>query len=77
MEKLILHNINKSYERGVPVLKDISLSVAKGDFVVLLGPSGSGKSCGSWIQGGGSDRHPSDQLWPRAAWRDHVAGRDP
>lgn len=34
MEKLILHNINKSYERGVPVLKDISLSVAKGDFVV-------------------------------------------
>lgn len=44
MEKLILHNINKSYERGVPVLKDISLSVAKGDFVVLLGPSGSGKS---------------------------------
>lgn len=44
MKKLILHNINKSYERGVPVLKDISLSVAKGDFVVLLGPSGSGKS---------------------------------
>ena len=44
MEKLILHNINKSYERCVPVLKDISFSVAKGEFVVLLGPSGSGKS---------------------------------
>ena len=44
MKKLELININKSYERNIPVLKDVSFSVDSGDFLVLLGPSGSGKS---------------------------------
>ena len=44
MKKLKLININKSYERNIPVLKDVSFSVDSGDFLVLLGPSGSGKS---------------------------------
>jgi len=42
----ILHLV-KSYTRGdqdVPVLQDISLNVARGDFIALMGPSGSGKS---------------------------------
>lgn len=42
-----LSDICKSYGRGeeeVQVLKNVSLSVASGDFVAIVGPSGSGKS---------------------------------
>ena len=40
---LELKNISKTYE-GKPLLKDISLSVAPGETICLLGASGSGKS---------------------------------
>ncbi|MEA5010935.1 MAG: ABC transporter ATP-binding protein [Angelakisella sp.] len=42
-----MHSINKYYQMGeekLHVLKNISLTVTKGDFVAILGPSGSGKS---------------------------------
>lgn len=44
---LSLENINKAYKMGensLHVLKDISLTVEKGEFVSILGASGSGKS---------------------------------
>lgn len=40
-------DINKGFllgEEKVPVLKDISFSVAEGEYVAILGPSGSGKT---------------------------------
>lgn len=42
-----ISHLVKSYTRGdqeVPVLQDISLKIARGDFISLMGPSGSGKS---------------------------------
>lgn len=39
-----LYNICKAYQKDSAALVDITLKVAKGDFVYLTGPSGAGKS---------------------------------
>lgn len=42
-----LKNVTKSYHNGVfdvPALKDINLTIEKGEFTVFAGPSGSGKT---------------------------------
>jgi ABC-type lipoprotein export system ATPase subunit len=47
MELITLEDITKTYKLGeqdVPVLKGVSMTVARGDFVALTGASGSGKS---------------------------------
>jgi sulfate/thiosulfate transport system ATP-binding protein len=40
---IVLDQITKRYQ-GSPVVNDVSLEIAEGEFFVLLGPSGSGKS---------------------------------
>ncbi|SLN36989.1 Glutamine transport ATP-binding protein GlnQ [Roseovarius gaetbuli] len=39
-----MNSVNKWYGKNFQVLKDCSLSVAKGEVIVVCGPSGSGKS---------------------------------
>ncbi|AYG62093.1 ABC transporter ATP-binding protein [Rhizobium jaguaris] len=59
MAELSLSNLTKSYG-PTPVLRDVSLDVAHGEFLTLLGPSGCGKStllrilAGLEVQDGGS-----------------------
>ena len=38
------HHLSKLYSRGLYALRDLSLTVDKGEFVFLTGPSGAGKS---------------------------------
>lgn len=39
-----VRHVSKSFERGKPVLKDVSITVDRGEMVALIGASGSGKS---------------------------------
>lgn len=41
---LVFDQVKKTYDQKTLVVKDFTLSVAKGEFITLLGPSGSGKS---------------------------------
>ncbi|MFS8113018.1 ABC transporter ATP-binding protein [Rhizobium jaguaris] len=74
MAELSLSNLTKSYG-PTPVLRDVSLDIAHGEFLTLLGPSGCGKStllrilAGLEVQDGGSlsiGVRNVDGLQPRA-----------
>ena len=47
LTQIIFNNVNKSFQteaREIIALKNIQLTIPKGQFVCLLGPSGCGKS---------------------------------
>lgn len=52
---IAVKNVYKTYSLGsvdVPVLKDINMTIDKGEFVSIMGPSGSGKSTLLYLLGG-------------------------
>ena len=44
MANLQIRNVRKQYETGPEVIRDISMDIRDGEFVVFVGPSGCGKS---------------------------------
>ncbi|MBO4679092.1 MAG: cell division ATP-binding protein FtsE [Lachnospiraceae bacterium] len=43
-EVIVMENVSKSYQAGIPALSNINLRIKKGEFVFVVGDSGSGKS---------------------------------
>ncbi|MBQ1843997.1 MAG: cell division ATP-binding protein FtsE [Lachnospiraceae bacterium] len=41
---ITLTNVSKTYEKGIAALKDINIDIGQGEFVFIVGDSGSGKS---------------------------------
>ena len=41
---VVFDQVQKSYDGEILVVKDLNLSIAKGEFLTMLGPSGSGKT---------------------------------
>jgi ABC-type sugar transport system ATPase subunit len=44
MADIILDHVNKIYPNGVSAVRDVSLEINDGEFMIFLGPSGCGKS---------------------------------
>ncbi len=44
LDRIEFKHVCFSYEDGIPVLKDVSFSLEKGEIIALVGPSGGGKS---------------------------------
>ncbi len=76
-----LRNVSKSFG-GVPVLREVSLKVAHGQTVSVLGPSGSGKStllrCINWLEepDSGEILIAGVRIGVRADGRTHMPDRD-
>jgi putative spermidine/putrescine transport system ATP-binding protein len=71
---VVFDGVQKSYDGENLVVKDLNLSIAKGEFLTMLGPSGSGKTTclmmlagfetatnGEIRLGGKDQQHPSAQ----------------
>ena len=50
---IVLENISKEYKNGVHALRDVTLTIEDGEFVYIIGPTGSGKSTMIKIAGWG------------------------
>ncbi|MDT5176506.1 MAG: multiple sugar transport system ATP-binding protein, partial [Mycobacterium sp.] len=40
MAEIVLENVTKSYANGAAAVKDLSITIADGEFIILVGPSG-------------------------------------
>ena len=56
MATVSLENVRKTYRGGVDAVRDVSLEIADGEFVVFVGPAGCGEVRGRHIECNPVDR---------------------
>ena len=44
MAEIVLEHVSKSYPDGATAVRDLNITIADGEFVILVGPSGRGAS---------------------------------
>lgn len=76
MAEVKLQNVSKSFG-SVPAIKDLSITIADGEFVVLLGPTGAGKTTTLRVIAGLEKAEQGDVLINGTSVRDEApAARD-
>jgi NitT/TauT family transport system ATP-binding protein len=61
---VVMRNVSKLFSNGTLALKDMSLTVERGEFLSLLGPSGCGKSTALRIIAGLGEATTGEIDWP-------------
>jgi NitT/TauT family transport system ATP-binding protein len=61
---VVMRNVSKLFSNGTLALKDMSLTVERGEFLSLLGPSGCGKSTALRIIAGLGEQTTGEIDWP-------------
>ncbi|MEI8348748.1 MAG: sn-glycerol-3-phosphate ABC transporter ATP-binding protein UgpC [Candidatus Omnitrophota bacterium] len=75
MAQVSLKNVVKTYDGGVPAVKNVSLGVENKEFLVLLGPSGCGKST-TLRMIAGLEAPTSGDIYIADRWVNNVPAKD-
>ena len=63
MELIRVDNVQKTYKNGVNAVYDMNLDIKKGEFVFVIGASGSGKSMNTTAEFfAAATKYPNDEF---------------
>lgn len=67
MASLTLKHVDRAFPNGYEAVKDLNFQIEDGEFVILTGPSGSGKSAVMRMIAG-LDEVKNGEIWLETSW---------